>query len=124
MTEILSFIFDRLTDPLGLPIGFWKEWIITLIIGELAYIFAFRIIGNMYDVGFIVTRSGGKILHWTIRLLFYVAMWAVTYFAIWLGKWIIANWVLSICIAGCIAMFIAGIYTIIRHNRKGGVKNA
>jgi hypothetical protein len=37
LRELFSFIFDKLTDPLGLPIAVWKEWLILLILGELAY---------------------------------------------------------------------------------------
>ena len=49
MRELFSFIFDKLTDPLGLPIAVWKEWLILLILGELAYIIAFSVFGDMYD---------------------------------------------------------------------------
>ena len=60
MRELFSFIFDKLTDPLGLPIAAWKEWLILLVLGELAYIIAFRVVGDMYDSGDIFTSIGGS----------------------------------------------------------------
>ena len=41
MTEILRFLFGSLTDPLGLPLDWWKEWAILLVIGEIAYHLAY-----------------------------------------------------------------------------------
>ena len=78
MRELFSFIFDKLTDPLGLPIAAWKEWLILLVLGELAYIIAFRVVGDMYVSGVIFTRIGGSFFHWFFRLIVFVAMWAIT----------------------------------------------
>ena len=64
MRELFNFIFDKLTDPLGLPIAVWKEWLILLVIGAIAYRVAFSIVGDMYDVGDISTGIGGSFFHW------------------------------------------------------------
>ena len=34
---MFKFIFDLITEPLGLPIEWYYEWIILLVIGEMAY---------------------------------------------------------------------------------------
>ena len=34
---MFEFIFDLATEPLGLPIKWYYEWIILLVIGEIAY---------------------------------------------------------------------------------------
>lgn len=47
MTEILRFLFGSLTDPLGLPLDWWKEWAILLVIGEIAYHLAYGFVGEL-----------------------------------------------------------------------------
>lgn len=116
MTEILRFLFGTLTDPLGLPLDWWKEWAILFAIGEIAYHFAYGFVGKLYDFDIIHTRTGGKIAHWTIRLVCYVVMWAVIRVAIWLFRWIASNWITALCIvAGIVA--IAILITVIKRKR-------
>lgn len=116
MTEILRFLFGSLTDPLGLPLDLWKELAILLVIGEIAYHLAFGFVGKLYDFDIIHTRSGGKIAHWTIRLVCYVVMWAVTRISIWLFSCIASNWITALCIvAGIVA--IAILITVIKRKR-------
>ena len=49
MREVLSFLFDRITDPLGLPIAWYWEWIILAVIELAAFAIAFRAVGDLYD---------------------------------------------------------------------------
>ena len=63
MREVLSFLFDRITDPLGLPIAWYWEWIILAIIAFAAYAIAFRAVGDLYDGGMISGSTAGSILH-------------------------------------------------------------
>ena len=124
MNIIFKFLFERLTDPLGLPINILAEYIILGVIGTIAYIVAFRIVGDMYHGGQISTRTGGSIFHWLIRLLFFVPIWAVTYFVIWVGKLIITHWAVALAILG-FALFTGVMIVFCLHNkRKGGVSNA
>mgnify|MGYP007098934374 FL=1 len=37
LTEILKFFFDRITDPMGLPINALYEHIVILVISQLAF---------------------------------------------------------------------------------------
>lgn len=100
MRELFSFIFDRLTDPLGLPIETWKEWIILGVIGVVAYNVAFQSVGNLYRSGSISGSATGSFLHWTIRIGVFVVIWAVTYGVIAVGKFVIAHWVAILCVLG------------------------
>lgn len=123
MRELFSFIFDKLTDPLGLPIAAWKEWLILLVLGELAYIIAFRAVGDMYDAGDISTGIGGSFFHWMIRLIVFAAMWAITYGAIWAYRFCAAHWIAVVSVAG--GLLVCGIIgTIVYHKMKGGTQNA
>lgn len=124
MREVLSFLFDRITDPLGLPIAWYWEWIILAIITFAAYAIAFRAVGDLYDGGMISGSASGSILHWIIRLIVFVVIWAVTYFIIWLAKLIFAHWVVVVSILGGILVATAIIWIIVHYIRKGGENNA
>lgn len=124
MREVLSFLFDRITDPLGLPIAWYWEWIILAIITFAAYAIAFRAVGDLYDGGMISGSASGSVLHWIIRLIVFVVIWAITYFVIWLAKLIFAHWLLIVSILGGILVAAAIVCLIVRYTRKGGENNA
>ena len=68
-------------------------------------------VGDLYDDGIISGRNAGHILHWIIRLIFFVVCWAVIYGLIVAVKWIIANYILVLCILGGI-LVLATIITL------------
>lgn len=88
---MFKFIFVIITDPLGLPIEWYKEWIILAIIGIIAYVLAYDKVGQLYHEHFISGRMEGSFFHWLIRAFYFVIIWAVTYGAIWLGKFVISH---------------------------------
>lgn len=119
LREKFSFIFDKFTDPLTLPIEPLYEWIILGIIGIIAYVASFHIIGNMYDRGNINGGFLGSLFHWSIRFLIFVPIWFVVYWAIVIAQWIIANWFLSLCIiCGLIVLVLAIIRVMHYINRR------
>lgn len=124
MSAFFSFIFDRITDPLGLPLEAWKEWLILLAIGTVAYHIAFDIVGKMYGNGEITTRTGGSFFHWLIRAVVFVAMWAVTYGVIVAARFVAAHWIIVVSVLGGIVLVGAAIAIAIHLKRKGGVANA
>ena len=124
MREVLSFLFDRITNPLGLPIAWYWEWIILAVIELAAFAIAFRAVGNLYADGMISGSPAGSVLHWIIRLIVFVVIWAITYFVIWLAKLIFAHWLLIVSILGGILVTAAIICLIVRYTRKGGENNA
>ena len=88
---MFKFIFDLATEPLGLPIEWYYEWIILLIIGEIAYQVAYDKVGVLYHSGSISGKSAGSFFHWIIRTVVFVVIWAVTYGVIWIGKFVMAH---------------------------------
>ena len=103
---MFKFIFDLITEPLGLPIEWYYEWIILLVIGEMAYRVAYNKVGVLYQSGSISGKSAGSFFHWIIRTVVFVAIWAVTYGVIWIGKFVMAHKIqvaIGICsiVAGC-----------------------
>lgn len=124
MSAVFSFIFDRLTDPLGLPLEAWKEWLILLIIGAIAYRIALSVVGDMYSAGDISTKTGGSFFHWLIRAIVFVVMWAVTYGVIVAARFVAAHWIVMVSVFGGLALVGATVAIAIHLKRKGGVANA
>ena len=100
---MLKFLFGVLTDPLGLPIDAIWEYLILAVIGAIA----FGIAWNISPGGEL-----GSLIHWVVRLIAFVILWAIVYGIIALVQWIFANWVLILCILGGIVV-IGGIIAII-----------
>ena len=108
---MFKLLFEFLTEPLGLPIEWYYEYVILAVVGFAAYAIAFRCVGSMYREGFISSRGAGSFFHWLIRLIFFVIIWAVTYGVIAFVKWLCANWILVLCVLGGIVL-LAAIITI------------
>ena len=117
---MFKFIFDLLTDPLGLPIEWYWEYIVLLVIGAVAYAVAYRCVGDMYSGGMIDGSTSGSFFHWLIRLILCVILWAVTYGIIAVVKWLTDNWVLVLSILGGVVatVGIAAVIAIIVRKRK------
>lgn len=111
----MKILFDLLTDPLGLPINPFIEWIIMIVIGEIAYRIAFYIVGESGASG-----TGASLAHWIIRFFVYAMIWAVIRAIIW----IIRNWEICLMIGGsiigtiCICTFAVFIMRYIKKHKK------
>ena len=117
---MFKFLFDLLTDPLGLPIEWYYEYLILAAIGAVAYGIAYRCVGDMYHMGAIDGRTSGSFFHWLIRFILFAALWAITYGAIVAVRWLTENWVMVLCILGGIVA-VAGVAVAIAffiHSRK------
>lgn len=111
---MLKFLFGILTDPLGLPIDAIWEYLILAVIGAIAFLIAWNISPG---------GDFGSLIHWVVRLIAFVILWAIVYGIIALVQWIFANWVLILCILGGIVV-VGGIITIIVLKIKAGEDNA
>lgn len=100
MNVIFKFLFERLTDPLGLPVNTFYEYIILAVLGTVAYELAYCKVGDMYDRGMIAGRTEGSFFHWIIRAFLFVVLWLVAYGAIQGYYFVIANWQIILMIAG------------------------
>ena len=97
---MFKVIFGFLTDPLGLPIEWYWEYIILAAIGGIAYVIAYNTVGDMYRADFISGRTSGSFFHWLIRLFVFAVIWMVTYGVIWIVKLITANWQIILIVSG------------------------
>ena len=103
-----KFIFDLATEPLGLPIDWYYEWIILGVIGYIAYLIAYDKVGSLYHGDFISGRAAGSFFHWIIRTIYFIVMWAITYGVIWIVKFVMAHKIqVAIGICSILAVVIA-----------------
>lgn len=103
MSAIFKLLFERATDPLGLPINPIYEYVILAVIGLVAYGLAYRKVGDMYHGGLISGRTEGSFFHWVIRAFLFVVLWLVAYGAIQGYYFVSANWQIILMIAGSVA---------------------
>lgn len=122
MREFFSFIFDKITDPLTLPIHPLWEWLILAVIGEIAYRVAYSKVGDMYRADIIRGKASGSFLHWFIRFLIFVPLWAVVYWTIVFAQWIRANLVVAIIILASVIVLAIAIVIIYKTIKKKQVK--
>lgn len=97
---MFKVIFEFLTDPLGLPIEWYWEYIILAAIGGITYVIAYNTVGDMYRADFISGSTSGSFFHWLIRLFVFAVIWSVTYGVIWIVKLITANWQIILIVSG------------------------
>lgn len=108
MKAIYSLIFDIITDPLGLPVFWITECIILLIVEKIAFIVAWN------------ASPGGKFgseIHWFVRVLAFIVIWAIVYAVIWTAKLVIKHWIISLCIL-CGILITVVTTRIVRKNKS------
>ena len=103
MSAIFKFLFERATDPLGLPINAFYEYIILAVIGAVAYGIAYSKVGDMYHGSLISGRTEGSFCHWLIRLILCVGLLLLAYGDIQGYYFVTANWQIILMIAGSVA---------------------
>ena len=119
MKVILKPIFEFLIGGFTLFDNFIYDYIALGIIGSLAFVFAFKLVGFLYDVGVIESREAGSLLHWTIRLIAFLVLFIATYAVIWLVKFFIANPFWFWIIVGVIVIGIV-VFVIILVKKRAG----
>ena len=121
MSTIFKFMFDRLTDPLGLPISALYEYIILALLGAAACGLAYWKVGKLYRSGELFGKTSGSLYHWVFRALFFVLLWLAAYCAIRGYYFVTANWQVILMIAGGVAGVAAvcvGVVAIMRLVKK------
>lgn len=106
---MFKFIFDLVTEPLGLPVEWYYEWMILGVIAIIAYSYAYDKVGDMNHSDVISGGMSGSFFHWMIRAASFIGLWAVTYGVIWTGKFVMDNKVLVGSIAGIILIIIIAV---------------
>lgn len=105
---MLKFLFELITDPLGLPLPWYWDLLCMTAIGAVAF-----------AIGWAISPGGelGSLIHWVVRAIAFIALWAIVYGIIVAAQWIIANWVFVLCAVLFIVAVIAAVH-IVRRNKK------
>ncbi len=114
---MFKFVFEFLTDPLGLPIPYIYEYIILAVIGFFAYVISYNLVGKLYNNDLIAGKMLGKIFHWSIRIVVFVILWAISYGVIKLFFFAKENLEITIIVlCVCLLLFFV-IRLLIKHRR-------
>lgn len=114
---MFGFILDLVTEPLGLPIAWYYEWFVLGIIGIVAYEFAYEKTGDLYRGG-MSGRTAGSLVHWIIRTIAFVILWAMTYGVIQVGKFALAHKVLAGIILAAVVASVVTLKVILNKKQE------
>ncbi len=107
---MLKVIFEYLTDSYSLLENPVQDMIVMAILGYLAYLIAYRVVGNLYHGGIIDGSGEGKIFHWIIRFVVLTAFVAVCTIAIRVRVWFVGLPDIKWWIIGGIAAVVISLY--------------
>ena len=108
MGRLFKLLYNLITEPLGLPIEWYWEWLILIILDQAAYLFAFEKVGQLYALHWISGRTSGSVSHWLIRLLFYLVLRAIICIVLLVDNFVKENPIFAISIVGSIILIIVG----------------
>lgn len=72
---MLKLAFEYLTDSYSLLDNPLNNYMIMVVVGMIAYMIAYNIVGWFYRTDLIDGREAGHVLHWVIRLFVFVAIY-------------------------------------------------
>lgn len=115
----MKLIFELLTSPLGLPIPWYIEYIILIVVNTVAFELAYAAVGKLYSDNIIHGKKTGSVLHWIVRILAFLVLWAVLYGLIAFVKSCIAHWIWVVSILGAIILLSLSILITVKLCKKG-----
>lgn len=125
MVPILKPIFDILTGDVAVCDNVLYNYLVLLLVGEIAFRCAYSLVGDAYRSGVIGGRAAGSILHWIIRLPIYLVIAYILRTGIWVYNFIIAipTWIwLTLLLICLLAITTTVVYSVVR-KRKTAIKN-
>ena len=104
---MLKLLFEFLTSSFSVSENPISNYIIMAVVGYIAFLMAYNIVGWFYYTDIIEGKGVGQILHWVIRLFIFVIIYLIAAVAIRIYKWVMGIpmyvwWVVMIIIIGII----------------------
>lgn len=120
MSVILKPLFEVLTGEVMIHDNILYNYVILLLVGEFAFQFAFRTVGELYRSGDISGSMIGSLLHWIFRLGAYVCVAYLLKATIWVYSLIksIPVWVWWTTLGISVVVVICGVVLEVRKNMK------
>jgi hypothetical protein len=116
LKSILKPIFELITGEFALFGNVLYNYVAMGIIGIIAFVVAFGVVGKLYDDGDISGSTVGSIFHWLIRLVVFVVLFYVFSLIIWVVKFIVAiPWYIWLMIGIAVAAIIV-LGVLFKHN--------
>lgn len=107
---MLKFLYELFTSPLGLPIDPIWEYLIILVVGEIAH-----------EIAYWVSPGGktfGSVVYWVTKLLTFIAMWAVLYGIIVAVQFVAKYWIWFASIGGGLVVMTIVVIWIVNYKKK------
>ena len=126
MKFILKPIFEMITGEYVMLDNIIYNYIIMTVIGLFAFGIAWRCVKKLYDNNIISGKNSGSLIHWTIRLVVFVALFYIFNLLIWLTKFIYIHRQIIctiICSIVILAIIIRIIYRIIKRKNNKNIDN-
>lgn len=120
MKKILKPIFELITGEFVLFGNVIYNYIAMGIVGVIAFVVAFTIVGKLYDEDMISGSCIGSLVHWIVRTLVFLVVFYILSVVIWLIKFIMTiPWWGWVTVIGIIVFI--GITSVIIKRRNGGI---
>jgi len=112
MIIILKPLFEVFTGDVAVMDNVICNYLIMLIVGEIAFRGAWRFVGDLYHLGLIEGKSSGSLIHWVVRFIFYVVTAYIIRGGIWLYGFFILmpHWIWWLLVAIAVTSTIVAIY--------------
>lgn len=95
----MKYLFELITSPFGLPISPLYEYLLLAGIGAIAFRVAYDLAGLFGSSA--VER---KEIHWFVRLIVFILLWAITYAIIWVIRNKLLAFIIACSIAGTLIL--------------------
>lgn len=102
----MSSLWNFLTMPFNLPISPMWSYIGMAIIGTVACVIAYRLAGAIGG-----SSTEKSIIHWCIRIIVFVTLWAIACSFIYLYRFIAKYWIPIVIIAIVLIICAIVLYT-------------
>ena len=109
----MKTLLDFLTLPLSLPISPIWDFLICLVLGEIAYRVAYSLAGEYGS-----TSEERGCIHWMIRIPFYFVLWIIACVIIKVVKFVSANLIWILIAISVLAIIGLSVLLVLHIRRK------
>lgn len=118
---MLKLLYTIITEPLGLPLVYYEEWIVLALIEVLAHEKTYEYVGRLYGGHWIYGRESGSIIYWLVKPVVFIAVWAVAYGIIRLFDIMMAHKIISNIIVITLLLMVVAVHYIRKSKRNTNI---
>lgn len=112
MKDFIKPLFEFMTSYYSLFDNPIYNYFLMAIVGVLAFIIAWKVVGSLYDDKYIISKKAGSIIHWVIRLIAFIIVFSFASIIIWIVKLIlvIPIWLWIVILIVFLLIFLLAIF--------------